>query len=1131
MDQHVAEKGGRSPEAENIGVENEFAPPSIPDHELLRCIGRGSYGTVWLARNRMGMHRAIKIVYRRSFQSQRPFEREWSGIQKFEPISRSHEGFVDVLHVGMNEAEGYFYYVMELGDDQISEQTIHSDRYTPRTLAKEISRHGRLPLQSCLQLGIALSQALAELHKRGLVHRDVKPSNIIFVNGIPKLADIGLVAEVNQARSYVGTEGFIPPEGPGRAPADVYGLGKVLYEASTGKDRQDFPELPTHLDELPDHTAFLELNEVILRACKNEVKARYQSAWDMHADLLVVANGKSVKRLRSLERGLANLKRAIGVTAVILALGSILAYHFFQEHKRELDKRQQAVGAAEAFGIRALDSADYAGALIYFARAIERGREIADRETLNRLRFGSTALQCPRVVQMWFASNHISAADVSRNGRQFVIADSDSGHAQVYELDRKEARLPPFKQSGVLRGAEFSPDGERVVTAGENTLACVWRVRDGFREATLPHPTRLWNARFSPDGSEIVTAGVDHIARVWNWRTQTQRLTLRFHTNSIMFASFNPDGKWIVTAAKDNLAQLWDAATGERIGPPLLHGNWVRYAAFSPDGRTLVTVAQDNKAYVWDLTSPKARHVHPDLVHGDKLSNVAFSPDGRLLVTACLDGTASVWLLDSHQLLKPVGTLRHRGRVTHAVFTPDGHRVLTCCNDGTIRLWELANESLPPATSNLYSQDGRLMLSFASNAWAMRDAASGKMVSPPIHLSGAWTYTNLNRNGHFVTGIFILRTNSQGATVRLRTWDTRESQFVGPALTVSNLTLNAEVTDDGNGLVTFHGPQARLWDLRKATSNWDSVLHPHPILGGKISPDGQRLALWGENVVTLWDMKTGKPLLAPLPHEFPISWADFNPDGLKLVVCENGKMFSPGRASLWNVISGRRVFQMPHGDGVLFGAFSPDGSWLATAGEDSKAILWNTKTGQRLAVLSHRDQVQSVVFSPDNRCVVTASWDGTAQVWSVDSGHPLTPPLRHLRALNSARFLGAGQSILTVDVRGTARVWELPLDRRPLADLFRLTQVLSGEAETASGRDTESLSVIWEDLRSRYAADFSVTPRQIELWHEFQGLQSYQDQQWAAAKFHLGKVLEMRPADPFIELRLNRIEEHLRVGN
>src|SRR5437016_956395 len=107
-----------------FGTDQDRIPPQIPDHALLRCVGRGSYGEVWLARNVMGTYRAVKIVYRQKFDDARPFQREYHGIQKFEPISRSHEGLMDILQVGQSEAEQSFYYVMELADDLSSGRQI-----------------------------------------------------------------------------------------------------------------------------------------------------------------------------------------------------------------------------------------------------------------------------------------------------------------------------------------------------------------------------------------------------------------------------------------------------------------------------------------------------------------------------------------------------------------------------------------------------------------------------------------------------------------------------------------------------------------------------------------------------------------------------------------------------------------------------------------------------------------------------------------------------------------------------------------------------------------------------------------------------------------------------------------------
>lgn len=299
-------------------------PPSIPDHELLRLIGRGGYGEVWLARNTsMGVYRAVKVVRRRAFEQDKPYDREFGGLQKFEPVSRSHEGLMDVLHVGGDDTAGFFYAVMELADDRVTGQQIDPAAYVPKTLRSEIRKRGRLPFEESLPLGVSLTSALGHLHKQGLVHRDIKPSNIIFVSGVPKLADIGLVTDLDATCSFVGTEGYVPPEGPGSPQADLFALGKVLYEISTGMDRSDYPELPTGLKDFPDSRGLLELNEVIVKACEPTPAARYRSADAMQADLILIQKGHSLRRKHRSEQRQRLAKRVGATVAAILGIAFV----------------------------------------------------------------------------------------------------------------------------------------------------------------------------------------------------------------------------------------------------------------------------------------------------------------------------------------------------------------------------------------------------------------------------------------------------------------------------------------------------------------------------------------------------------------------------------------------------------------------------------------------------------------------------------------------------------------------------------------------------------------------------------------------------------------------------------------
>jgi CHASE2 domain-containing sensor protein len=267
--------------------------PDAPDYKLFNPpFGEGAYGKVWLARNAAGQWRALKVVYLANFdQNTDPYEREFNGIKKYQPISDKHPGLLRVEFVSEKQA-GYFYYVMELGDPLKPGWEGEPSTYKPRDLVSERARsHGRrLPVRECVRIGLALSDALDFIHRQGLTHRDIKPQNIIFVNGQPKLADLGLITEIrppDQERTLVGTPGYMPPppERPGTPQADIYALGMVLYVLSTGRSAAYFPEIATTLVEREDPADFLSLNTVILKACQPDPAQRYASAAEMHRAL------------------------------------------------------------------------------------------------------------------------------------------------------------------------------------------------------------------------------------------------------------------------------------------------------------------------------------------------------------------------------------------------------------------------------------------------------------------------------------------------------------------------------------------------------------------------------------------------------------------------------------------------------------------------------------------------------------------------------------------------------------------------------------------------------------------------------------------------------------------------------
>jgi serine/threonine protein kinase len=258
--------------------------PTVPDFDLIRPIGRGGFGQVWLAKNRATGHlRAVKVIPVHTPGRADPAGREIVSLTRLETnVGRHHPNLLTIHHVG--KTTDHLFYVMDLADDASRSAADPGSPYRPATLESRLAG-GPLPADQCVQRARQLLTGLAFLHEAGVVHRDVKPSNCLFVDGELKLADFGLLTEVGPQMSRVGTQKYMPPDGHMDARADVYAAGLVVYEMVTGLPVDSFPRLGDRATKIVRSPDLCALTRLALAACHPEPDARFPDARAMLAQL------------------------------------------------------------------------------------------------------------------------------------------------------------------------------------------------------------------------------------------------------------------------------------------------------------------------------------------------------------------------------------------------------------------------------------------------------------------------------------------------------------------------------------------------------------------------------------------------------------------------------------------------------------------------------------------------------------------------------------------------------------------------------------------------------------------------------------------------------------------------------
>lgn len=614
----------------------------------------------------------------------------------------------------------------------------------------------------------------------------------------------------------------------------------------------------------------------------------------------------------------------------------------------------------------------------------------------------------------------VNSAQFSPDG-QHVVTASDDGTARVWDRNAREI-LQIRGHAGAVAFAQFSPDNRRIVTAGADGTARVWDAATGAPQLILKAEGPIRRARFSDDGKLIVTASEDNTARVWDAATGVERARLT-RTNKVNDAQFSPRAQAVLVAVSDNRAYLWAWSTTDLTSLGTLAGaqGALYGAAISPDFQFDATIGADRAVRVYRTDDPQ-RVPRTLTGHTAEGYSVTFSPDGKYLLTASRDQTARIWEVASgREVARLVG---HADQVTDAAYSPDGRLIVTAGRDRVAILWDAgvgrSEDELQGHTDAVtqahFSPDGKkVVTASADNTARIWDAGQG---------TGLWTLENKGAvtDAQFSADGQRVVTASTDKTARV--WNASTGQLVS-TLTHDDWVWSAEFSPDNKLVLTASDDRtARVWNVEGGAPR-AQVDGGAKLSAAHFSPDGSRfLTVGADFAVRVWESATGKSVAVMTGHSNAINTAQFSPDGKRVVTASDD-----GTARVWDAATGKElVAYRGHANRVLTAAFSHDGKSVVSGSVDQTARVWDASNGQERANMTgHLRAINEVSFSPDDRQIVTASDDGTVRLWDAATGSALGILHGHTDRVYAAEFSPDGTRVVTASQDGTARIHYLSL--------------------------------------------------------------------------------------------------------